>query len=175
MSDKKLSKNPATARHRSFDKVPTGKRFVPWLAEMCRRRGFVKWLAAYNRISRRDLAYLAAKGIPGVTRSGNNYNFDWSGDPEGLARWIRDRKRFRKGKRKQQLAKRKKKLQLAKRKKKLTGIQKLADAIRSVNNLAWSDAIGSELKRASNAQLRELEVLLLNTLGFYHRRIQLKV
>ena len=171
MSDKKPTKDPAPkvstqpARRRSFDKVPTGKGFEPWLAEMCRRRGFVKWLAAYIRISRRELAYLARKGIPGVERAINGYNFNWGGDPKQLAAWIRDRKRYRKGNRKQR----------AKRKQKLTGLQKLANAIHRVNNLAWSDAIGSELKRASNAQLRELEMLLLNTLGFYHRRIQLKV
>ena len=125
----------------------------------------MKWLAAYIGISSRELAYLARKGIPGVERAINGYNFNWGGDPSELAAWIRDRKRYRKGNRKQR----------AKRKKKLTGIQKLVDAIRRVNNLAWSVAIGSELKRASNAQLRELEVLLLKTLGFYHRRIQLKI
>jgi hypothetical protein len=160
MSDK-TTKNPAPkvstepSRCRSFDKVPTGNGFVSWLAEMCRRRGFVKWLAAYIRISRRDLAYLATKGIPGVTRSGNNYNFDWSGDPEGLARWIRDRKRFRKGNRKPP----------KKRKKPVTELDRLERAIRWVNILAATDAVRIQIRQASEDRLRRLEVLLLPAQG----------
>jgi hypothetical protein len=163
MSDKKR-KNPAPkvstppVRRRSFDKVPTGEGFVPWLAEMCRRRGFVKWLAAYIRISRRDLAYLAAKGIPGVTRSGNNYNFDWSGDPPELAKWIRNRKRSGKGNRRRPKKHKK-------RKKRLTQLDWLERAIRRVNILVATDAVRIQIRRAPEDRLRRLEVLLLPTQG----------
>jgi hypothetical protein len=157
MSDKNPTKNPAPklstkpARHRSFDKVPAGKGFVSWLAEMCRRRGFVKWLAAYIGISRRELAYLAKRGIPGVTRSGNGYNFNWGGDPNELAAWIGDRKRYRKGNRKRP----------KKHKKQMTELDRLERSIYRVRALAAR----IQLRRAPEGQLRRLEVALLPIIG----------
>jgi len=110
------------------------------------------------RISRRELAYLARTGIPGVTRSGNNYNFDWSGDPPGLAKWIRNRKRFRKGNRRRPKKHKKPK-------KRLTELDWLERAIRRVSILVASDAVRIQIRRASEDRLRRLELALLPIIG----------
>lgn len=145
-------------RTRSFGRVPTGRGFVNWLAEMSPRRGFVKWLAAETRLTRRRLAQLArAEEVPGVERAANGYNFNWGGDPRELAAWISKRKRFRKGNRKRP----------PKRNRKLSELQQLVRAIRRLNKLARSDAVWSDIKRTPKEQLHNIKNLLAQIVGFY--------
>lgn len=81
----------------------------------------VKDIAAELGIDRRTLARLAAKGlVPGVVRSlTNKYHFLWCDTPE-LRAWIEERKRYRKGNRKQK----------AKRNRQLTTAKKMANKLR---------------------------------------------
>lgn len=149
----------------SFQKVPTGRCFVAWLAERSRKRGFVNWLASYVHLTRRQLERLAREGkIAGVVRSENGYNRDWTNDPNGLAAWIHDRRRFRKGNRRRQ-GKRKKK-------KPVTELDRLEDAIRRLNTLLNTDAVRAQIRRAPENRLRRLEMLILRTTGLL-RTIQL--
>ena len=123
---------------------------------MCRSRGFVKWLAAYIGISRRELANLARNGkIPDVVRSSNGYNYDWTKDPAALAAWIRDRRRFRKGNRKRP----------KKHKRWLSELDQLERAIRRVNILVATDAVRIQIRRAPEDRLRRLELALLPITG----------
>ena len=56
-------------------------------------------IASELRISTRQLARLAKKGVPGVKKGPGGYQFLWLDIPETRA-WIAERKRFRKGNRK---------------------------------------------------------------------------
>jgi hypothetical protein len=155
----RLSQTAAAIR--SFQKVPTGRGFAPWLAEMSRRRGFVKWLAGYVGRSPRQLANLAKnREIP---RSENGYNRYWSKDPDGLAALIHDLRRFRKGKRRGRTKR--------KKKKPLTELDRLERAINWANRLLGTDAVQAQIRRASVQQLGRLELLVLRT-GALHRMIE---
>jgi hypothetical protein len=150
-SAKKVSTNGAGSR--SFEKVPVGKGFTPWLAEMRRRRGFVNWLAGFINLSRRDLAYLAQHGIPGLSRSTNGYNHDWkNADVLKLGKWIRNRKRFKKGNRKAP--------KTQKGMKKMAKLDQLVRAIRRVTMLSSQ----IQIRRLPEDQLSRLERALLPAL-----------
>ena len=105
MSDKKSAKKLASKVStsellggRSFNRVPRGRGFQPWLVEMSQKRGFVSWMAGHCRLSRRQLANLAR--VHEIPRAKNNYNRDWGANVCATATLIRDLKRFRKGNRK---------------------------------------------------------------------------
>ena len=119
---------------------------------MSGKRGFVKWLATYVGLSGRELANLARNGkIPGVVRSSNLYNYDWTKDPAALATWVRDRGRFRKGNRKRP----------KKQNSRVTELEVLERAIRRVNILLANDSVRIQIRRAPENRLRRLELALL--------------
>jgi hypothetical protein len=161
MRNRKKRENAASgllqpAAIRSFQKIPTGRGFAPWLAEMSRRRGFVEWLADYVHLSPRQLANIAKKLV--VPRAENGYNRDWSKALDDLAAVIQDRKRFRKGNRRRQ----------ARRKKKpVTELDRLEGAMRQVNTLLGTDAVRTQIHKAPESRLRRLELLALRIDGLF--------
>lgn len=163
MIDKKSAKNSTSnvstdrpIRGASFEKVPAGRGFLPWLSEMSRKRGFVTWLAAYVRRSLRQLANLAIKyGIP---RAQNAYNFDWGADLDATVALIRDLTRFRKGNRKRP----------PKRKKRVSLLDQFGRTVHRAAKILAIDKIETlheEIQRAPQARLRSIE----NWLGMLNR------
>ena len=134
---------------RSFDRVPSGRSFVPWLAEMCRKRGFVTWLISYIGVSRSDLCYLARHNkIPGVAPAPNDYNRDWTKDPKALAAWIRKRRKQKKGNRKRRDG----------QKGELSEVERVTAAIRALNRLAGRQSVWDALRSASDADWRKIRL-----------------
>lgn len=108
-------------------------------------------IAAEIRITTRQLARLANKGVPGVERGPGRYQFIWLDRPETRA-WIDERKRFRKGKRKRP-PKRQQRLSNAQRF--ALAIGKFEKQVLSAFNAALADGLtNSELKPWDDAARR---------------------
>ena len=96
--------------------------------------------------STRQLARLAKNGVPGVKKGAGKYQFIWLDIPETRA-WIEDRKRFRKGNRKQP----------AKRKERLSKPQLFARLIRKIEKQV-SAYLETALEKPTASGLDELKV-----------------
>jgi hypothetical protein len=164
MSDKQPPQKPASnvstgriVRSKSFDKVPTGRAFLPWLAEVSQKRGFLTWLATYVRRSRRQLANLARKYE--IPRAKNGYNFDWGANLDATVTLIRDLTRFKKGNRKRRPKRRSSAKLLDQfgravhRAAKLTAIDKIEVLQKQIR-----DAPQSRLRTINNSILRLMQV-----------------
>lgn len=104
----------------------------------------VKAIASELRISTRQLARLAKKGVPGVTKGPGGYQFVWLEIPETLA-WIAEFKRFRKGNRKRP----------AMRKERLSKPQLFARLVRRVEKQVFSH-LDTALENPTSPGLEEL-------------------
>ena len=154
-SAKKLASKVSTSellRGRSFSRVPRGRGFQPWLAEMSQKRGFVSWMAGHCRLSRRQLANLAR--VHEIPRAKNNYNRDWGAKLDATAALIRDLKRFRKGNRKRP----------RRRRRRPTLLDDFSRAVHRIDWLTQVDRIETlqkEIRCAKRTRLRKIASSLM--------------